>query len=173
MSHRGQTESAMSHNTFASVAELVVPWVADHLPGWTIDGHHNMCGQSCMCCRACNWEDRYSGCLICNDVWELSCVSRFILGRVKENGRTQLRRGYEPQSMLPPIRPARWGKRKRNGWYWVNSPQLWTNPPPPRRQYWGNQQRWRPGAWTNRRPRDAGSEVLHAACSNSLSRGAK
>ena len=139
-SHRGQTESAISHNNLASVANRVVPWVASHPDGWTINGHFGACGQSCPCCRAFNPEDRYSGCPICIDVWELSGASKSMLVAVKENGRTQPRRRREPESMLS-VMPARWRSYWSPwGWHWANSPQFWSST-------WSSERPYGPWRW--------------------------
>ena len=48
----------------------------DDVP-WKPRGHWlEGCGQSCLCCRAHNFEDMWSGCEMCLDGWALTKVNR-------------------------------------------------------------------------------------------------
>ena len=85
----------------ASVAPLVLPWIVDHPPGWTIDGHHGRCGQNCPCCRAANLEDKDSGCDECRGAWEVSCASFAMRDVVQDNGRTQPRQNTPERYVVP------------------------------------------------------------------------
>ena len=41
---------------------------------WRPRGHFGVCGQSCGCCRAHNWEDVYTGCPECGNGWTVSTL---------------------------------------------------------------------------------------------------
>jgi hypothetical protein len=68
-------------------SETILQFVGAHFDEnfkWSRRGHWLGigCGQSCGCCRSANEEDFGSGCISCNALWDLKCVSRSTRWRV-------------------------------------------------------------------------------------------
>jgi hypothetical protein len=68
-------------------SETILQFVGAHFDEnfkWSRRGHWRGigCGQSCGCCRSSNEEDFASGCISCNALWDLKCVSRSTVWRV-------------------------------------------------------------------------------------------
>ena len=101
------TMSEPDPNPLATVAPVVLPWIAAHLPGWTIDDHHDGCswttrGLDCPCCRAKLMAPfGHGGCTICNAVWDVSCTSVAMRDLVRDNGRTQPRKSTTQRYVVP------------------------------------------------------------------------